>query len=67
MPRRIFTLISKKNQNEYLQLNSLSYELALEEALDKLGWSISEDSDEVYKNIIYQDEHAMSIFSQKNY
>lgn len=67
MPRKIFTLTSKNNQNEYLQLNSLSYELALEEALDKLGWSISEDLDDIYKDIKYQNEHMMSLFSQKTY
>lgn len=67
MPRKIFTLTSKKDQNKHLQLNSLSYELALEEALDMLGWSISEDLDYAYKDIKYQDEHMMSLFSQKTY
>lgn len=67
MPRKIFTLTSKEDQNKHLQLNSLSYELALEEALDMLGWTISEDLDDVYKDIKYQDEHMISLFSQKTY
>ncbi len=67
MPRKIFTLTSKEDQNKHLQLNSLSYELALEEALDMLSWSISEDVDYAYKDIKYQDEHMMSLFSQKTY
>jgi hypothetical protein len=65
MPRRIFTITSKKDPNKKIELNSLSYELALEEALNELGWTISEDWDEPYKSMIYDDEHMMSLWSQR--
>jgi hypothetical protein len=35
----------------------------LEEQLEKLGWTISEDWDEPYKNM-FIDEHIMSLKSQ---
>jgi hypothetical protein len=94
MPRKIFTITSKEGPNKKIELNSLSYELALEEALynldpkkfeqhqesidehalsiycvcleeqlEKLGWTISEDWDEPYKNM-FIDEHIMSLKSQ---
>lgn len=65
MPRKIFTISSKEDSNKKIELQSLSYELALEEALNELGWTISEDWDEPYKSMLYQDEHMMSLFSQK--
>ncbi len=96
MPRRIFTITSKKDSNKKIELTSLSYELALEEALynldpkkfnhhqesidehalsiycacleeqlEKLGWTISEYWDEPYKSMLYQDEHMMSLWSQR--
>jgi hypothetical protein len=65
MPRKIFTITSKEDPNNKIILNSLSYELALEEALNGLGWSISEDWDEPYNSMMYRDEHMMSLFSQK--
>ena len=96
MPRKIFTITSKEEPNKKIVLNSLSYELALEEALynldprkfeqhqesidehalsiychtleqelEKLGWTISEDWDEPYKSMIYDDEHMMSLWSQR--
>ena len=96
MPRKIFTITSKEDPNKKIELNSLSYELALEEALynldpkkfeqhqesidehalsiycvcleeqlEKLGWTISEDWDEPYKSMIYDDEHIMSLWSQR--
>lgn len=65
MPRRIFTITSKKDPNKKIELNSLSYELALEEALNELGWTISEDCDEPYKNM-FQDEHMMSLWNQRS-
>lgn len=96
MPRKLFTITSKEEPNKKIVLNSLSYELALEEAisiidpkifqnhqesidehalsiycvcleeqLEKLGWTISEDCDEPYKSILYQDEHMMSLWNQK--
>jgi hypothetical protein len=40
MPRKIFTITSKEDPNKKIELNSLSYELALEEALNELGWII---------------------------
>jgi hypothetical protein len=63
MPRRIFTITSKEDPNKKIVLNSLSYELALEEALNELGWTISEDCDEPYKSL-FEDEHMMSLLSQ---
>lgn len=96
MPRKIFTITSKEDPNKKIELNSLSYELALEEALysldpkkfeqhqesidehalsiycvcleeqlEKLGWTISEDWDEPYKSM-FVDEHMMSFVSQKS-
>jgi hypothetical protein len=65
MPRKIFTITSVDDPNKSIVLNSLSYELALEEALQKLGWTISEDVDEPYKSM-FQDEHMMSLHSQQN-
>lgn len=49
MPRRIFTITLKEDPTNKIVLNSLSYELALEEALQELGWIISEDCEEPYK------------------
>lgn len=101
MPRRIFTITSKEDPNKKIELTSLSYELALEEALynldpknfqqhqesidehalsiycvcleeklEKLGWTISEDCDEPYKsmrhNDMYIDNHMMSLWSQRS-
>lgn len=66
MPRRIFTITSKEDSTKKIVLNSLSYELALEEALNELGWSISEDWDEPYKSMLYNDEHMMSLWSQRS-
>ena len=60
MPRRIFTITSKEDPNKKIELTSLSYELALEEALNELGWTISEDWDEPYKSM-FADEHNMSL------
>ena len=65
MPRKIFTIISKEDPNKKIELNSLCYEHALEEALNELGWTISEDLDEPYKNI-FVDEHMTSLQSQKS-
>ena len=94
MPRKIFTIVSEKDPLKRIELTSLSYDLALEEALcildssceqnikeqefsdehvtnifmfnaqkklNELGWSMYEDCDDVYKNILYQDEHMMSL------
>jgi hypothetical protein len=97
MPRKIFTITSKEDPNKKIELNSLSYELALEEALynldpkkfeqhqetinehalsiycsyleeqlEKLGWTISEDWDEPYKSMLYDDEHMMSLWNQRS-
>ena len=97
MPRRIFTLVSKQNPDDRIELNSLSYETALEEALseidpknfqqhqesidehalsiycvcleeqlERLGWTISEDWDEPYKSMLYQDDHMMSLWNQRS-
>lgn len=65
MPRKIFTITSKEDPNKRIELNSLSYELALEEALNELGWTISEDYDEPYKSM-FQDEHMMSLWNQRS-
>lgn len=64
MPRKIFTITLKEDPNKKIELTSLSYELALEEALSELGWTISEDSDEPYKNM-FADEHMMSLHNQR--
>lgn len=64
MPRRIFTITSKEEPSKKIVLNSLSYELALEEALNELGWTISEDCDEPYKSM-HIDEHMMSLWNQR--
>lgn len=64
MPRKIFTVSSKEHPDKKIVLSSLSYELALEEALEELGWVISEDWDEPYKGM-FIDEHMMSLQSQK--
>lgn len=64
MPRKIFTITSKEDPNKKIILNSLSYELALEEALNELRWTISEDCDEPYKSV-YQDDHIMSLWNQR--
>ena len=95
MPRRIFTITLKDDPNKKIELQSLSYELALEEAfysldpkkfeqhqesidehalsiycvcleeqLEKLGWTISEDWDEPYKSMKYQDEHMVSLLQK---
>lgn len=99
MPRKIFTIVSKEDHFKKIELTSLSYDLALEEALcildssyeqntkdqefsdehsinifmfnaqkklSELGWSMYEDCDDVYKNILYQDEHVMSFSSQNS-
>lgn len=63
MPRKIFTITSKEDPNKKIELTSVSYELALEEALNELGWTISEDWDEPYKRM-FIDEHIMSLKSQ---
>lgn len=65
MPRRIFTITSKKEPDKKIVLNSLSYDMALEEALNELGWTISEDCDEPYKDARFVDEHAMSLRNQR--
>ena len=65
MPRKIFTITSKDDPNKKIELSSLSCEDALREALYILGWTISEDWDEPYKSMLYQDEHMMSLVSQK--
>lgn len=99
MPRKIFTLVSKEDHFKKIELTSLSYDLALEEALsildssykqhvkdqefndehitnvfmfnaqkklNELGWSMYESCDDVYKNILYEDEHMMSFSSQNS-
>jgi hypothetical protein len=63
MPRRIHTIVSKDDPNEKVTLSALSYEEALEEALDELGWRMEARWDEPYESM-YQDEHMMSLKSQ---
>ena len=65
MPRRIFTITSKEEPSKKIVLNSLSYELALEEALDELGWTISGDLEEPYKSM-FADDHMMSLWNQRS-
>ena len=66
MPRKIHTITSKEDPNNKITLESMSYEQALEEALDKLGWIMQSEWNEPY-NSMFQDEHIMSLNSQKNY
>jgi hypothetical protein len=76
MPRQFHKIISKEDSSKQINLESMSYEQALEEALDKLGWVIQSEWNEPYNSMfqdvspatccaIYQDEHMMSFNSQK--
>jgi hypothetical protein len=56
MPRRIFTITSKEEPSKKIVLNSLSYELALEEALNTLDPIRFKEHQESI------DEHALSIY-----
>lgn len=56
MPRRIFTLVSKQNPDDRIELNSLSYEIALEEALSEIDPKNFQQHQESI------DEHALSIY-----
>jgi hypothetical protein len=66
MPRRIFIITSKKDANKKIVLNSLSYYEALEEALEELGWAISEDCDEVYKQGDFASDPLMAVWHQRS-
>jgi hypothetical protein len=64
MPRRLHKITSKEDPNKQINLESMSYEQALEEALDKLGWVMQSEWNEPY-NSMFQDEHMMSLISQE--
>ena len=64
MPRKIHKIVSKQEPKKEIILNALGYEQALEEALDKLGWTLQSEWDEPY-NSMFQDEHIMSLNSQE--
>ena len=65
MPRQFHKITSKENPNKVIHLDAMGYEEALEEALDKLGWVMQSEWDEPYNNM-FQDEHMMSLNSQKS-
>ncbi len=64
MPRRFYKVTSKKDSTKVINLESMCYEEALEEALDELGWIMQSEWNEPY-NSVFQDEHMMSLKSQK--
>lgn len=64
MPRQFHKVVSKQNSSKQINLDSMSYEQALEEALDKLGWVMQSEWNEPYNNM-FEDEHMMSMNSQK--
>jgi hypothetical protein len=64
MPRQFHKITSKEDPNKQIILESMGYEQALEEALDKLGWVIQSEWNEPY-NSMFQDEHMMSLMSQE--
>ncbi len=77
MPRQFHKITSKEDPNKQINLESMSYEQALEEALDKLGWVMQSEWNEPYNNMfqdvspatcceIYQDEHMMSLWNQRS-
>jgi hypothetical protein len=65
MPRQFHKIVSKEDSNKQINLESMGYEQALEEALDKLGWVMQSEWNEPY-NSMFQDEHMMSLNSQKS-
>ena len=65
MPRKIHKIVSKQEPKKEIILNALGYEEAVEEALDKLGWTLQGEWDEPY-NSMFQDEHMMSLNSQRS-
>ena len=64
MPRQFHKIISKEDSSKQINLESMSYEQALEEALDRLGWVIQSEWNEPY-NSMFQDEHMASLNYQK--
>lgn len=65
MPRQLHKIISKEDPKKVIHLSALGYQEALEEALDELGWSISEDWDEPYKSAL-TDDPMMSLWNQRS-
>lgn len=76
MPRQFHKIVSKEDSNKQINLESMGYEQALEEALDKLGWVMQSEWNEPYNSMfqdaspatccaIYRDEHMMSLMSQE--
>ena len=77
MPRQLHKITSKEDPNKEICLEAMGYEQALEEALDKLGWVMQSEWNEPYNSMfqdvspatcceIYQDEHMMSLWSQRS-
>ena len=58
MPRKIFTIVSEKDPLKRIELTSLSYDLALEEALCILDSSCEQN----IKEQEFRDEHSINIF-----
>lgn len=56
MPRRIFSIFSKQEPHKKITLNSLSYDTALEEAINLL------DSERFKEHQESIDEHALSLY-----
>jgi hypothetical protein len=76
MPRQLHKITSKEDPTKEIHLEAMGYEQALEEALNRLGWVIQSEWNEPYNSMlqdvspatcceIYQDEHMMSLSSQK--
>jgi predicted secreted protein len=76
MPRQFHKITSKEYPNKQINLEAMSYEQALEEALDKLGWVMQSEWNEPYNSMfqdvspatcceIYQDDHIMSLWNKK--
>jgi hypothetical protein len=65
MPRQLHKITSKEHPSKQIHLDSMGYEQALEEALDKLGWIMQSEWNEPY-NSMFEDEHMMSLSSQND-
>jgi hypothetical protein len=77
MPRQFHKIISKEDSTKTIHLEAMGYEEALQEALYKLGWIIQSEWNEPYNSMfedvspstcceIYQDEHMISLWSQRD-
>jgi len=65
VPRRLHKITSIEDPTNQIHLDAMGYEEALEEALDKLGWVMQSEWNEPY-NSMFQDEHMVSLVSQRS-